>query len=139
VVTGTVVSRLEDVDRSIARARAAAGLAGGDGRIVASAAMTAQLLLTGVRDEALAAQLVREEIGPLLEHDATTGSELVRTLRVYLASGSSKVATAAALRVRRQSLYGRLQRIEELIGDVSAPHRHTALVLALALEELAAR
>jgi PucR family transcriptional regulator, purine catabolism regulatory protein len=34
-------------------------------------------------------------------------------------------------------LYGRLQRIEGLIGDIAAPQRHTALVLALALHELA--
>jgi PucR family transcriptional regulator, purine catabolism regulatory protein len=63
----------------------------------------------------------------------------VRTLRVYLAHSSSKVRTAEALRLRRQTLYGRLQRIEELIGDIAAPHRHTALVLALALDDLAGR
>jgi len=49
---------------------------------------------------------------------------------------SSKVRTAAALRVRRQTLYTRLQRIEELIGDFSAPQRHTPLVLALELHQL---
>src|SRR3954452_2622717 len=138
VVAGTVVRRLEDVDRSMARARAALALTAGGERVVSAAGMTAQLLLADVRDQPLAAHLVREEIGRLAEHDATNGSELVRTLRVYLAHSSSKVRTADALRLRRQTLYGRLQRIEELIGDIAAPHRHTALVLALALDDLGA-
>jgi purine catabolism regulator len=137
VVPGTVVGRLEDVDRSMARARAALALTVGGGRVVSAAGMTARLLLAGGGQEPLARQLVQEEIGRLVDHDAAHGSELVRTLRLYLAHSSSKVQTAQALRLRRQTLYGRLQRIEELIGDFSAPHRHTALVLALALDELA--
>jgi len=136
VVAGTVVSRLEDVDRSIARARAAVGLTSGGERIVSAAGMTAPLLLSSVRDHPLAVQLVREQIGRLADHDRTHGSDLLPTLRAYLAHSSSKVRTAEALRVRRQTLYGRLQRIEELIGDVSSPHRHVPLVLALALVEL---
>jgi purine catabolism regulator len=136
VVAGTVVGRLEDVDRSITRARAALALTAGGERVVSAAGMTVPLLLAGVRDEPLATQLVREEIGRLVDHDAAHGTELVRTLRVYLAHSSSKVRTAEALRLRRQTLYGRLQRIEDLIGDISPSHRHTPLVLALALEEL---
>jgi purine catabolism regulator len=136
VVVGTVVGRLEDVDQSIMRARTALELTAGGDRVVSAADMTAPLLLAGVRDEPLAAHLVREEIGPLADHDAAHGTDLVRTLRVYLAHSSSKVRTAAALRLRRQTLYARLQRIEELIGDISSAHRHISLVLALALEEL---
>jgi purine catabolism regulator len=135
VVAGTVVGRLEDVDRSIARARAALALTAGGERVVSAAALTAELLLADVRDGEFARQLVREELGPLAVHDASHGTELVRTLRVYLAHSSSKVHTSEALRVRRQTLYGRLQRIGELIGDITAPRRHTALVLALALAD----
>jgi purine catabolism regulator len=136
VVVGTVVGRLEDVDRSIVRARTAVALTAGGDPVVSAADMTAPLLLAGVRDQPLADQLVREEIGRLADHDATHGTDLVRTLRVYLAHSSSKVRTAEALRLRRQTLYGRLQRIEDLIGDISSSNRHTPLVLALALEEL---
>lgn len=138
VVAGTVVGRLEDVDRSIARARAAAALPRGEERIVSAAGMTAQLLLAGVRQQQLAVELVREEIGRLADHDAARGSQLVPTLRAYLAHSSSKVRTAEALRLRRQTLYGRLQRIEELVGDISSPRRHVALTMALALSELSA-
>ena len=136
VVVGTVVGRLEDVDRSLVRARTALALTAGGDRVVSAADMTAPLLLAGLRDEPLAAQLVREEIGGLADHDAAHGTDLVRTLRVYLAHSSSKVRTADALHLRRQTLYGRLQRIEELIGDISASHRHMPLVLALALEDV---
>ncbi len=137
VVAGTVVDRLEDVDGSITRARAALALTVDDERVVSAADMTASLLLADLRDTSLARQLVREEIGGLTDHDAAHGSDLVRTLRVYLAHSSSKVRTSEALRLRRQTLYGRLLRIEELIGDISPPHRHTALVLALAIDDLA--
>jgi purine catabolism regulator len=137
VVAGPVVGRLEDVDRSITQARAALALTVGGEPVVSAADMTASLLLAGLRDTSLARQLVREQIGGLTDHDAAHGSDLVRTLRVYLAHSSSKVRTSAALRLRRQTLYGRLQRIEDLIGDISSPHRHSALVLALAIEDLA--
>ncbi|MGY1664160.1 PucR family transcriptional regulator [Geodermatophilus sp. SYSU D00705] len=136
VVAGTVVAALEDVDRSFARARRALHLADAGQRVVAAGAMTTRLLLDGVRQDPLAEQLVGEEIGRLVAHDAASGSELVHTLRTYLAHSSSKVRTAEALRLRRQTLYLRLQRIEELIGDVHAPQRHSALVLALALADL---
>ncbi|SFL40053.1 PucR family transcriptional regulator [Geodermatophilus ruber] len=136
VVAGAVVARLEDVDRSVARARSALRLAAAGERVVAAGQMTARLLLDGVRQEPLAEQLVGEELGRLIAHDAAHGSELVRTLRVYLAHSSSKVRTAEALRLRRQTLYLRLQRIEELIGDVHAPQRHAGLVVALALADL---
>jgi purine catabolism regulator len=139
VVVGTVVSRLEEVDGSIRRARAARELAADDGRITLAAELTPQLLLSGIREDPLAVELVAEQLGPLVDHDRAMGSDLVQTLRVYLTCSSSKVATAQALRLRRQTLYGRLQRIEQLIGSVSAPRRHTALVLALALQELAGR
>jgi purine catabolism regulator len=136
VVTGSVVNRLEDIDRSITRARAAMALPSRGERILVSEGMTTQLLLGAVRGESLAGQLVQEEIGRLTDHDDAHGTELVRTLRTYLTHASSKVQTAEALRLRRQTLYGRLQRIEELIGDISDPQRHTSLVLALALNEL---
>ncbi|MCW0214815.1 MAG: PucR family transcriptional regulator ligand-binding domain-containing protein [Pseudonocardia sp.] len=139
VVAGPVVTRLDLAGRSLETARQALELAmtlEPDRRWLASAELTTPLLLARLRGDALARQLVREELRALQAHDETTGSDLVGTLRAYLAHSSSKVRTAAALRVRRQTLHARLARIEELIGDVHAAPRHTALVLALALHEL---
>ena len=55
---------------------------------------------------------------------------------MYLAHGSNKVSAAAALHVRRQTMYQRLARVSQLIGDVQDPRRHTGLVLALAVAGL---
>jgi purine catabolism regulator len=136
VVAGPVVGRLDEVHRSVTLARRALELTDGGDRVVSAGQMTAPLLLSGLAEEELAVQLVREEIGRLVEYDATHGGQLVDTLRTYLAHSSSKVRTSEAMRLRRQTLYGRLQRIEELIGDVHAPARHAALVVALALHAL---
>jgi purine catabolism regulator len=136
VVAGPVVGRLDEADRSLSAARLALELTPDGERLVSAGAMTAQLLLSGLREEPMTQQLVLEEIGRLVEHDAVHGTELVRTLQVYLASSSSKVRTSEALRLRRQTVHGRLQRIEELIGDVHAASRHTSLVVALALHQL---
>ena len=89
-------------------------------RLVSAGTMTAQLLARRA-DRAAGRAAGAEEIGRLVEHDAAHGSDLVRTLRSYLANSSSKVRTSEALRLRRQTVHGRLQKIEELIGDVSAP------------------
>jgi purine catabolism regulator len=127
------------VHRSVTLARRALELTDGGDRVVSAGQMTAPLLLSGLAEEELAVQLVREEIGRLVEYDATHGAQLVDTLRTYLAHSSSKVRTSEAMRLRRQTLYGRLQRIEELIGDVHAPARHAPLVVALALHDLTNR
>ena len=104
VVAGPVVGRLDQAGRSLARARQALELADTLGlaqRCLAAAQLTAPLLLASLRPEPLAVQLVGEEIGPLVAHDRAAGTDLVGTLRPYLAHSSSKVRAAAALRIRR--------------------------------------
>ncbi len=79
------------------------------------------------------ATFVEEQLGPLLDYDATHGRELVRTLDALLACGLSKTAAARRLRVRRQTLYQRLETISALLGglDLAARERRTSLDLAL--------
>jgi purine catabolism regulator len=91
-----------------------------------------QLLASLVADEALE-RFVNEQLSALLEHDARTGAGLVMTLDAYLAAGMSKTRTAEALGIRRQTLYGRLERIAVLLGglDLDNRERRTALDLAL--------
>lgn len=76
---------------------------------------------------------VREQIGPLLDHDAEHGTDLVRTLDTYLQQGLGKTETAKALGIRRQTLYNRLDRISVVLGrDAFDGHEsRTALGLAL--------
>ena len=79
-------------------------------------------------------RFVTDQLGPLLDHDARTRSTLVTTLDAFLECGLSKTAAAAALGVRRQTLYARLEKMDELLGglDLSERQRRTALDLALA-------
>jgi purine catabolism regulator len=55
-------------------------------------------------------------------------------LDAFLECGLSKTAAAAALGVRRQTLYARLEKMDDLLGglDLSERQRRTALDLALA-------
>ena len=91
-----------------------------------------QLLASLVDDESLEA-FVTGQLGALLEHDARTGSALVMTLDNYLAAGMSKTRTAESLGIRRQSLYGRLERIALLLGGLDLDNRERRVALDLAL------
>jgi PucR family transcriptional regulator, purine catabolism regulatory protein len=139
VVVGPVVAGLGDVRRSVSDARDALNLAVAlrlPDRYLSASSLTAQILLRELVGRPHAQRLATDEIGPLLDHDRRAGTRLVETLRVYLAHGSSKVSAAAALRIRRQTMYQRLARIGQLVGDVHTPRRHTGLVLALAVAAL---
>lgn len=90
-------------------------------------------LLSGVADDAVLERFVEEQLGPLLEQDARTGSDLVQTLDTHLESGLSKTVAAATLRIRRQTMYSRLDRIARLLGGVSFNDRQRMTALDLAL------
>lgn len=55
-------------------------------------------------------------MGPLLTYDAEHGSELVRSLRVFLEHNRSWQRGAEALHVHKQTLVYRMRRVEELTG-----------------------
>lgn len=78
------------------------------------------------------ADFVREQLGPVIDHDRAHASDLVRTLDAFLACGQSKAVTAERLGIRRQSLYARVERIELLLG-VSLKDAGHAGGLSLAL------
>ena len=88
-------------------------------------------MLANVRDGFDLARLVEEEIGPLLAYDRRHGTELVRSLAVLLQCDQKEEA-ARRLRIRRQTLYYRIDRIRALLGeDFLRPHRRPGLMLAL--------
>jgi len=89
-------------------------------------------LLFHIADKQLLQTFVTTNLGPLLNHDRSKGSELVRTLKVYLDNDGSKQVAAQQLFIVRQSLYYRLEKIEELLGqDFMSPERRLALQVAL--------
>ena len=73
---------------------------------------------------------VEEELGDLLSEE---NEELLKTLRCYFLCNCRKNKTAEALYIVRQSLYARLERIEEILGEgFDQDGRRVALEIALA-------
>jgi len=74
----------------------------------------------------------RELIEPLLAHDLERRSDLVRTLRVYFASGANASEAADRLFLHRNSMLYRLARIQRLTGlDLKDPRARLVLQLGL--------
>ncbi|MEO8850333.1 MAG: PucR family transcriptional regulator [Allobranchiibius sp.] len=63
-----------------------------------------------------AVNATRTILGPLLDRDEETGSELVRTLEVYLACDRSWGYASQVLQIHRQTIGYRLNQIETLTG-----------------------
>jgi PucR family transcriptional regulator, purine catabolism regulatory protein len=133
---GDPVDTLAALPRSVAQAREIVDLArrlGARARVLTAHDISIYRLLAGYQNGRELTEFVREQLGQLLDHDARHGSDLVRTLDVYLASGLAKSRTADTLGIRRQSLYGRLARIEQVLGGLPLDdyEQRTALSLAL--------
>lgn len=82
---------------------------------------------------------VAHRIGPLLDFDRARGRDLVVTLRTYLAEGRHHARTCERLHVHANTLYGRLARIQKILGDDwTESDRLFEIDLALRLHGLAA-
>lgn len=133
---GPLAPDIAGLGRSLRVAREACVLAGrldsGLRTLLAADLGVQRLLSRFISDPELAA-FVDEQLGPLIDYDASRGRELVRTLDVLLSCGLSKTAAATRLGIRRQTLYQRLETIDGLLGglDITSRHRRTAIDLAL--------
>ncbi len=76
-------------------------------------------------------------VEPLVLHDRNRRGDLVRTLRVYFASGANASEAADRLYLHRNSMLYRLERIGKLTGlDLKDPRARLSLELGLlALEK----
>ncbi|GDY29621.1 transcriptional regulator [Gandjariella thermophila] len=91
-----------------------------------------ELLFERLNSSAELYHFVRDEIGPLLEHDTRGGQPLLPTLRAYIANRCSKTVTAQRLRIVRRTLYRRLVEIEKILGrDLDDGHAVMRISLAL--------
>ncbi|KQX64095.1 MULTISPECIES: GAF domain-containing protein [unclassified Streptomyces] len=93
------------------------------------------LLLAGDRD---VAGFVERTIGRVVAYDARRGTDLLRTLDAYFASGMSPVRTKDELHVHVNTVAQRLERVGRLLGDDwQSPARALEIQLALRLHRLA--
>ena len=123
------------VAAALARARQArrlAALLGGGARLVDAAEVgSVDLLLAAVPGEARRA-FRASLLAPLLDYDREHGTELVRTLRVFLDCSGSWTKAAGAMFVHVNSLRYRMRRVEELTGlDLGSLADQAALLFAL--------
>lgn len=125
--------------RALAQARQArriAALLGSGVRVVDAAGLgSVELLLATAPAEARAA-FRASLLSPLLDYDADHGTELVRTLRVFLDCSGSWTKAAETMFVHVNSLRYRMRRVEELTGrDLGSLADQAALLLALRLAD----
>ncbi|MET7639499.1 GAF domain-containing protein [Streptomyces sp. NPDC005438] len=95
------------------------------------------MLLTDAGDGRNIASFVRRAIGPVLDYDASRGTELVDTLDAYFASAQSPARAKDLLHVHVNTVAQRLDRVTRLLGDDwQSPHRALEVQLALQLHRL---
>jgi purine catabolism regulator len=88
--------------------------------IVDSADFGVERLLLSLDEPAVIGEFIEEQLGSLIRADRARGSELLATLNTYIRHWGRKTDTAAALHLQRQSLYQRLDRIFDLLGEMPA-------------------
>lgn len=94
-------------------------------------------ILLSLREEGMLKSYVYRHLGPLIEEDQMKKSDLLTTLSVFLEQNGSKKLAADKLHIVRQSLYYRLEKIEELLGkDFMTPDKRLALQLAIKASQL---
>jgi hypothetical protein len=123
--------------RAVADARQAgrlAALLGRGVRLVDAAEFGSVGLLLATVPEEVRRAFRASLLGPLLAYDREHGTELVRTLRVFLDCSGSWTKAAEAMFVHVNSLRYRIGRVQDLTGrDLSTLADQAALLLALRL------
>jgi len=133
---GWTVAGIVDAVARARQARRLAALPGGGVRLVDAARVgSVGLLLSLLPPEA--GQAFRDRLlDPLRAYDREHGTELIRTLEVFLSCSGSWTKAAEVMFVHVNSLRYRIRRIEELTGrDLSTLEDQAALLLALQLAE----
>ncbi|MFH8440637.1 PucR family transcriptional regulator [Streptomyces sp. NPDC018026] len=89
-------------------------------------------LLYALRDDPRVQDYAERRLGPLLDHDARHGTDLVTTLRGYLDAAGNKTVAARSAGLSRETVYQRLRTIERLLGrDLESGEQRTELHAAL--------
>lgn len=123
----------QGLSSALREARTALRLAGdtGDGRVVHFDDLGIVRLLAGAGDTSELRRYVQRWLGPLLDYDRRRGTELARTVAVYLGHGGSVARSSEALIIHASTLKYRLSRAAALTGlDLNDPEARFHLQLA---------
>ena len=135
LAAGHPVPTLANLGGSLATARDARTLMshlGLEAKVLLSTEVTVYRLLARLSGEPESEQFVSEQLGRLVDHDATHGTTLLRTLEVLVDERWSKTRTAERLGVRRQTVYRRLAQVEGLVvGSLDDAESRVQLSLAM--------
>jgi PucR family transcriptional regulator, purine catabolism regulatory protein len=108
-----------------------------DSRVGTFADVGTHRMLLGLHDRGLLRRFADDVLAPLREHDEQSGTELERTLRVFLANDGQWSTTATELFVHVNTLRNRIARIGELTGrDVARLEDRVDLFLAVEADAL---
>lgn len=77
-------------------------------------------------------EFVMDYLEPVIQYDRTRQGNMLQTLKTFLACNGSKQETAARLFIVRQTLYHRLEKLEDLLGsDFMTPEKRLAIEFAV--------
>jgi purine catabolism regulator len=74
-------------------------------------------IFKGMADTQQLTAFVKHHLGAVVEHDKQHNSNLLETLDKFLSCMGAKQETAERLFIHRQTLYHRLEKLEELLGE----------------------
>jgi PucR family transcriptional regulator, purine catabolism regulatory protein len=93
-------------------------------------------LISIVNNNVNLSEMIEEYLHPLLLYDKENEGSLLLTLKVFLSCQGSKQETAKKLFIVRQTLYHRLRKIEELLGeDFMSPDKRLAIEFLLSAHD----
>jgi hypothetical protein len=104
----------------------------GAGAAAGYAEVTVMSLVLGAHDPAHVRALQDHLLGPICDYDQTERADLIPTLETYLENACNASRTAEVLRVHRNSVANRLQKIKELC-DVDLDDADMRLLMQLIL------
>lgn len=120
------------ITRAATSARTAAEAARAGGPPQDAVTLAGRTLLSIAETNAALGELAAIYVAPLVAHDATHGTELAPSLRVYLDAHGQWEAAAASLGVHRHTLRARIEKVRELLGvDLDSARVRAELLLAM--------
>ena len=132
---GSAVDSVSAIQRSLLEAdHVAAAAAGGGPR--QSYYRLPDLRLRGLlhllRDDPRLQAFAERELGPLLVHDDSAGTQLMAALTAYLEAGGNKAEAAKNAQLARPTMYERIRQIEDVLGvDLEPAESRLSLHVAL--------